>query len=82
MHGIKEPSPGYQICNTSQALIFGGYVEVSCVQIFVWVNTVMNNTNTRMILPMYEGSCMVYTPKWYQKQNFYQTPILYVYQNM
>lgn len=28
-YGIKKPSPGYQKCNTSQELIFGGYVEVS-----------------------------------------------------
>ena len=27
-NGIKEPTHGYQNCNTSQILIFGGYVKV------------------------------------------------------
>ena len=26
--GIKEPTYGYQICNTTQMLTFGGYVKV------------------------------------------------------
>jgi len=84
-YGIKKPSPGYQKCNTSQELIFGGYAEVSesfCIQIIIWVYTIVNHTNTRMILPMCEGSCMGYTPKWYQKQKYHQTPIPYMYQNM
>ena len=28
INGIKEPTHGYQNCNTSQILIFGGYVDV------------------------------------------------------
>ena len=27
--GIKEPTHGYQICNTTQILIFGGYVNIN-----------------------------------------------------
>ena len=27
-NGIKEPTHGYQNCNISQILIFGGYVKV------------------------------------------------------
>jgi hypothetical protein len=28
INGIKEPTCGYHNCNTSQMLIFGGYVKV------------------------------------------------------
>ena len=43
-HGIKEPTYGYQNCNTSQILIFGGYVKVRkfYTQVFSWVDTILN----------------------------------------
>ena len=32
----------------------------------------------RTLYPKYEGSCMVYIPKWYQNQKYFQTPTLVV----
>ena len=67
-NGIKEPTHGYQNCNTSQILIFGGYVKVReslYTRVIIWVNTILNHIDTREFLPRYEGSCNVYRPKWY-----------------
>ena len=41
--GIKEPTWGYQNCNTIQILIFGGHVKVResyYTQIITWVKTI------------------------------------------
>lgn len=36
-------------------------------RINVWVINILNHTNTRIILPRYEGSYMVYKLKWDNK---------------
>jgi hypothetical protein len=63
---IKEPPHGYQNCNTSQILIFGGYVKVKkslYTRVVIWVNIILNHIDTMAILIGYEGSCMVCRPK-------------------
>ena len=79
-NGVKEPAHGYQKCNTSLKLDFGGYVKVReslYIRVIIWVNTILNHIDTRAISPRYEGSCIVYRPKWYWKQECCQTPIPY-----
>ena len=76
--GIKEPTWEYQICNTSQKLIFGGYVKVResfYTQVIIWVDTILNHIDTTVILPRYECSCIVYRPEWHWKQKQRQKPI-------
>ena len=76
-NGIKEPTYGYQSCNNSQTLVFGGYVKVRgslYTQVIIWMNTILNHIDTRANLPKYEGSCMVYRSKWYRKQKYRQIP--------
>ena len=71
---IKEPTHGYQNCHTSQLLIFVGYVkarESLYTRVIIWVDTILYHINTRAILPRYEGSCMLYRPEWYWKQNYH-----------
>ena len=36
----------------------------------------------RAIFPKYEGSCMVYRPKWYREKKYHQIPIAYWYQKI
>jgi hypothetical protein len=38
------------------------------------MNTMLNHIDTRVILHRYEGSFMVYRPKWNQKQKYPQYP--------
>ena len=38
-------------------------------QVIVWVNTILNDDDTRAILPRYKGTCMVYEPEWYWSKN-------------
>ena len=45
-------------------------------RIIIWVNTLLKHIDTRMIIPRYESSCMVYRPKQYQKQNYCQISLL------
>ena len=50
--GKKEPTRGYQNCNTSQILIFGGYLKVReslYTQVVIWVNTILTMNDTRVI---------------------------------
>ena len=52
-NGIKEPTHGYQNCNTSQILIFGGYVKVReslYTWVIIYVNTILNHIDIRVIL--------------------------------
>jgi hypothetical protein len=49
-NGTKELTGGYQNCNTSQILIFGGYVngnESLYTLVIIWVNTIVNHIDTR-----------------------------------
>ena len=76
--GIQKPTSGYQNCNTNRVLIFDGYLKVReslNIRVIIWVNTILNHIDTRVILPRYESSCMVYKSKWYWKQNCRQIPI-------
>ena len=60
--GVKEPTHGCQKYNTSQILIFGGYLKVReslCTQVIIWVDTILNHSD----IVTYEGSCMLYRPK-------------------
>lgn len=82
---IKAPTHGYQNCDTSQRLIFGGHVKLRksfCTRVNIWVSTILNHINTGMVLPRYEGSCMVYRPECYQEQNYRQVQIPYLYRKM
>ena len=69
-NGIKEPTRGYRICNTIQILIFGGYLKVTdslYTRVITRINAIQNHVDTRVDLPWYEGSCMVYRSKRCQK---------------
>ena len=53
INGIKELIRGYQICNTSQLLIFGGYVCVRgslYIQVIICVNIILDLIDIRTIL--------------------------------
>ena len=48
-------------------LILGGYLKVReymYTQIIIWVGTILNHTDARVIFPIYEGSFLVYKPEW------------------
>ena len=84
-NGIEEPTCGYQTCNTSQILIFGGYVKVReslYARVIVWVNTILNRIDTRVDTPRYESFRTVYRPEWYRKQKYSQLPIPNWYQKV
>lgn len=58
-NGIKEPIHGYQICTTSQMSIFGGDVKIReslYTRVIIWLNIILNQIDTKEILPTYEGS--------------------------
>ena len=62
-NGIEEPTHGYQHCNTSQILIFGGYVKVRerlFTRVIVWVDTTVNHIDTWASSPRYEGCCILH----------------------
>ena len=40
-NGIEEPTGEYQNCNTSQIMIFGGYVEVRGTLFIIWNNAIL-----------------------------------------
>jgi hypothetical protein len=53
---INEPTHGYQNCNTSQILIFGGYLKVKeslYTQVITWVNSILKHIDTMTILPKF-----------------------------
>ena len=68
-NGINELTRGYQNYNTIQILISNRYVNVSlvslCALIIIWIDIILNHTNTRVILYKYEDSCMIYRPECY-----------------
>ena len=54
--------------NTNRMLRFGGYVntrEFLYSRAINRVNTILNHNDTRMFLPRYHDSCMLYIPNWY-----------------
>lgn len=55
---INNLSDWYENCNTNQVLIPGGYhklKESSYTQYVTWVNTILNRTDTWVIIPSYQG---------------------------
>ena len=50
---IKEPTYGYQNCNISRILIFGGSLFT---QVTIQVNIILDHIDTTVNWPMYEGS--------------------------
>ena len=36
-------------------------------QIIIWVNNTLYRIGSRVIVPRWEGSCMIYRPEWYKK---------------
>ena len=44
--------------------------------VIIWVNTILNRKDTRVILLRYDCSCIIGRPKWYWKWNYRQIPIL------
>ena len=69
INGIKGPTRGYQICSTSQLLIFGGMSrrENLCIPelLFGLIPFYIISTLTLGNFMRYEGSCIVYRPEWY-----------------
>ena len=65
-NGIKKSLRVYRKCNINQMLTFGGYVKARKSlynRVIAWVNTILNHSEARAILPRCEGSirfCMVY----------------------
>jgi len=58
-------------------MLFGGYVKVRdrlFFQVIKCINTILNHINTKQLLPRYEGSCVVFTPKWYRSTNTIKYP--------
>jgi hypothetical protein len=54
--------------NASQILMFDEYIKVRqslYTYVIIWVNTILKHNDAKTISPNYEGSCMVYKPKWY-----------------
>ena len=61
-NGIKEHIRGYRNCNPNQILIYGGYVKMReplYTRDLVWVYTILNHIDIRMILPRYKSFCMI-----------------------
>ena len=51
-NGIKELTRRYQNCNTSQILLFGGYVKVReslYTRASIWVTTILSHIDSREI---------------------------------
>jgi hypothetical protein len=68
VNDINEPTHGYhQNCNTSEMVIFGGYVKVReslYTRVIICVNTFLNHIDTKAILPQCEGQTLI--PYWYK----------------
>ena len=45
--------------------------------VVIWVNTILNHTDTGSLLPRYVGSCVVYRPERYWKQKYRPISIPY-----
>ena len=49
--------------------------EYLYIRVIIWVNTILNHIDTRVILPRYENFGVICKPKSYQKQNYRHIPI-------
>ena len=59
---IKEPTHGYQKCNTSQKLILRGILRVReslNTRVIIWINSILNHIDTRVESLRHEGSCIL-----------------------
>ena len=59
----KKPPVGTQILILVKCKYCMTRWEYLYTCIIIWVNTILNHIDTRVILPMYEGSYMVYVPE-------------------
>ena len=66
-NGIKEPTHGYQICNTNHIFILGGYLRLKkslYTQVIIWISVILNHIDTKVILHRYDtcmkSCCMIY----------------------
>ena len=75
-NGIEEPTCGYQICNISQLLLFGGLLRRDiCIYPSYYLGRYHSKLNdTRVILTRYEGSDLVYIPELYRNKNIVKFP--------
>ena len=77
---VKEPTHGYQNCNTNQILIYVWYVKVReswYTQVIIWVNTILHHSDTKVILPRL---WTLYRPHMVSKQKYHQICIPHWYQ--
>ena len=52
-------------------MIFDGYIKIReslYTWVIFWINIILEHVETRVIIPRFEDSCMVYRPKWCQKK--------------
>lgn len=69
-NGVEKPMNGYQNRDIGQALIFRRYLngrESLNTLLMRWVNLISEHIHTKVVLPRYEGSYMVYKLEWYKK---------------
>ena len=75
---VKDPTHGYQHCNTFQILIYDGYVKVReswYTQVIIWVNTILHHSDTRVTLPRLGGSLDgIKTPNGIENKNTVKYP--------
>lgn len=67
INGSKEPIIGFQIQYTNKTydIWWVRQVESFWIHEFIfWSNTILIHIDTKVILPKYEKSCMVYRCKW------------------
>ena len=63
-NGVKEPTHGYQICNTNQILILDGSVksrEALHTRVIIWVTIILNHIDIGAILPRYQKKYEIIT---------------------
>lgn len=75
-NGIEEHIHAYQICTTSQMSIFGGDVKIReslYTGVIIWLNIILNQVDTKEILPRYEGSNI--DPILSKTKKYHQLPI-------
>ena len=82
---VSENLPNWnRNCNASQISILGGHhkTEGSLYTRIIWVDISLIPYDTKIFLPRYERSCMVYRREWYKKQYYPCIYIPYMYERM
>ena len=62
-NGITEPTPGYQNVIPVKYWYLVGMSwgdNLLSTRVIIWVNTILHHIDTKAILPMYQGSCIIY----------------------